>query len=61
MNLVRKESLALTLDGLNEAFFTDSDISNEEGLEAATFIASRHGLPGSYANMFAPFKKDFDD
>jgi hypothetical protein len=61
MSLVKKESLALTLDGLNEVFFSGRKPSSEKGIEAARFIASRHGLYGSYANMFAPTKKDLDE
>jgi hypothetical protein len=61
MKLVSTKSLAETLDRVNEAFFTGQKLISEDKLEVARFIASRHGLYGSYANMFAPTQKDFDE
>lgn len=61
MSFVKKESLAFTLDAVNDAFFEERVISGEDKLEVARFIASRHGLYGSYANMFAPTQKELDE
>lgn len=61
MKLVNTKSLAQTLDALNEAFFTGKKLTTEERKDAALWIVSRHGLYGSYANMFAPTQKDLDE
>jgi hypothetical protein len=61
MKLVNTKSLAQTLDAIDEAFFTGQKLASEDKLEVARFIASRHGLYGSYANMFAPTQKDLDE
>jgi len=58
MGLVNKTSLAGTIDALNEAFFLGRALSRAQRQEAAEWIASRQGLPGSYAGMFAPTQKD---
>lgn len=54
MKLVNPASLSLTLDLLNEAFFTKGFLWKEERYEAASWITGRQGLPGAYANTFAP-------
>jgi hypothetical protein len=59
MRLVREGSLALSLDAVNEALFLGRPIPRPARVEAATWIAGRQGLPGSYANMFAPTEQDF--
>ncbi len=59
MKLINQNSLASTLDSVNEAFFYNRPLSKSERVQAAKWIASRQGLPGSYANMFAPTKRDF--
>jgi hypothetical protein len=59
MGLVNPESLNATLDALDEAFFTGWRQSKADRVEAATWIADRQGLPGSYAGMFAPTAEDF--
>jgi hypothetical protein len=59
MRLVDEDSLALTLDAVNEALFFGRPIPRPTRAEAATWIAGRQGLPGSYANMFAPTEQDF--
>lgn len=59
MPLVDPSSLALTLDAVTEALFFSRAIPRSERVEAATWIAGRQGLPGSYAGMFAPTKVDF--
>ena len=58
MTLLYTRSLAATLDAINEALFYQRRITNEEKKEAARWIASRQGLPGSYADMFAPTEED---
>ena len=52
MELVKEDSLGLTLDAINEALFFGRDISDAQKLESANWIAGRQGLPGSYADMF---------
>jgi len=61
MNLVDRTSLAATLDRVNEAFFGGCSLSKVQRQQAARWIASRQGLPGSYAEMFAPTERDFRD
>ena len=61
MKLINPNSLALTLDALNDALFLNQPLPKSDKTEVAEWIASRQGLPGSYANMFAPTKKDFQD
>ena len=59
MKLIDNNSLASTLDSVNEAFFYKRPLKKSERAQAAGWIASRQGLPGSYAGMFAPTGKDF--
>ena len=59
MKLINQNSLASTLDAINEAFFYNQPLSKSEKAQAANWISSRQGLPGSYADMFAPTAKDF--
>jgi hypothetical protein len=61
MQLVDEGSLALTLEAVNEALFLGRRISRSARVRAATWIAKRQGLPGSYADMFAPTQQDFAD
>lgn len=56
--LVDPESLARTLDTLNALFFEGRLMSYAPRLEAALWIAERHGQPRAYANMFAPMAED---
>jgi len=58
MKIVNKISLAETIDNITDAFFFGNKIPKEERDSAALFIASRQGLPGSYAELFAPTEKD---
>ncbi len=51
-------SLAKTVDSVNEAFFFDQPVTAAEREEVALWIARRQGLPGAYANMFAPTDAD---
>jgi len=59
MDIVNHNSLAATVDTVNEAFFFERRLSAEQSHQAADWIASRQGLAGSYAGMFAPTKRDF--
>jgi hypothetical protein len=59
MKLIHKDSLALTLDAVNDAFLLGQSISKPDSSSIAEWIVSRHGLPQAYANMFAPTEKDF--
>ncbi len=58
MSLVRPDSLAATLDAVNQAFFFGRRLSEANRREAAAWIASRQGLPGAYHGMFAPTERD---
>lgn len=59
MGLVYPESLGQTLDALNSALFFGDKLSAGDKREAVLWLASRQGLPGSYAGMFAPTALDF--
>jgi hypothetical protein len=58
MNFLDQNSLYSTLDSLSESLFFKKPIPETEGLAAARWIASREGLPGAYAGMFAPTERD---
>lgn len=60
MGIVHHKSLAETLDTLNAAFFYRRHLSKAVRLQAAKWIASRQGKPGSYADMFAPTELDYE-
>ena len=59
MKLINQRSLAGTLDAVNDAMFFNKTLSVQDRKEAAAWLAERQGLPGSYAGMFAPTRKDF--
>jgi len=61
VKLVNHSSLASTIDAINDVFFRKQSLSKSSAATVAKWIASRQGLPGSYANMFAPTKKDFQN
>ncbi len=61
MKLINHNKLTSTIDAVNEAFFLKRSMSKSDRNQVAKWIASRQGLPGAYANMFAPTKKDFRD
>jgi hypothetical protein len=61
MKLINQRSLAGTLDAVNDAFFFNKALSVQDRKDAAAWLADRQGLPGSYAGMFAPTRKDFAD
>jgi len=54
MNIVNPDSLASTLDALNEAFFLGTKLAKADREPAAKWIANRQGLRFSYAGMPAP-------
>ena len=56
--MINTQSLGVTLDNLNEAFFEGWTLTRPVREQAAKWIASRQGLPGSYAGMFAPTEQD---
>jgi len=59
MEMLYPDSLAMTLDVLNEAYFFQRPISETDKEQAAQWIAGRQGRPGAYANMFAPTDDDY--
>ena len=61
MSIINENSLALTLDSLNETFFFYKPLTSEEKTETAKWLAGRQGQHGSYARMFAPTKYDIDN
>ena len=58
MQIVNTQSLAATVDAVNEAFFLGRLPSKPQRRQAAKWIAGRQGKPGSYADMFAPTRRD---
>ena len=54
VNIVNPDSLAATLDTLNEAFFLGTKLAKVNKEPAAKWIAGRQGLRFSYASMPAP-------
>lgn len=61
MKIVNSNSLASTLDAVNEAFFCGRSLSKSQREETAKWIAGRQGRPGSYADMFAPTENDLKE
>lgn len=58
MKLLYHNSLAATLDAVNEVFFMGSSLSKVERDILVVWIAGRRGLKGSYCGMFAPTALD---
>ena len=58
MVIIHTESLAETLDAVNEAFFYERILAESRRTEVAKWIAEMRGKPGSYAGMFAPTTVD---
>jgi len=54
MVTMNTESLAETLDAVNDAFFYERILAESKRKEVAKWIAEMRGKPGSYAGMFAP-------
>jgi hypothetical protein len=59
MKMLHPNSLASTLDAINEVFFMGYSLSRPERLEIARWIAGRQGLEGAYRGMYAPTPQDF--
>lgn len=59
MKLLNVNSLASTLDALNEVFFLGKSLSNADRRKVADWIAGRQGLKGAYRGMFAPTPLDY--
>jgi len=60
MNIVNPESMARTLDVLNEVFFSGTKLAKSDREPAAKWIANRQGLRFSYAGMPAPLDNECD-
>ncbi len=59
--MFKPKTLAEPLDSVNEAHFYGRTLPKAQREQTAKWIASRQGLPGSYANMFAPTEKDLEE
>jgi hypothetical protein len=59
MKIVNPNSLAATIDAINDAYFYGKTLPKLEKEKAAKWIAGRQGLPYSYRGLFAPTKRDF--
>jgi hypothetical protein len=58
VSLVDPGSLAATVDAVNDAHFHGRALSTQQKRDAAAWIASRQGLPGSYGGGFAMTARD---
>jgi len=58
MVIIHTESLAETLDAVNDAFFYERILAESRRTEVAKWIAEMRGKPDSYAGMFAPTTVD---
>ncbi len=56
--LIHPKSLSETVDAVHEAIASGAKINASERKQVASWIASRQGLPGAYANTFAGFAKE---
>ncbi|MGD8979740.1 MAG: hypothetical protein PVH23_06690 [candidate division WOR-3 bacterium] len=59
MKLLHVNSLAHTLDAINEAFFMERTLARAEKKNLARWLAGRQGLAGAYRGMFAPTQMDY--
>ena len=59
MKLLDARSLADTIDAVSDALFFGRRIPRNEAHRVVVWLASRQGLPGSYAGMFAPMPRDY--
>ncbi len=57
--LIDENSLATTIDNVNEALFRERPIDNEEKKAVSAWIADRFGKPRSYRGLFAPTDDDY--
>jgi len=53
-------SLAATIDAVNEAFFYGRALSKTQRVQAAKWIASQQDKPGAYPNLFAPVENELE-
>jgi hypothetical protein len=60
MKILHPNSLAKTLDAVNEIFFSGGVLTRSERTEIATWIAGRQGVKGAYRGMFAPTEQDYE-
>lgn len=60
MKILHPNSLAVTLDALNEVFFMGHSISKAERTTVARWLAGRQGVKGAYRGMIAPTPLDFE-
>lgn len=58
IDIINHDSLYLTLDNLNEAFFMEKTLSQPDKERVARWLAGKQGKPGSYHGMFAPTEYD---
>ena len=58
MKLLNDNSLYLTLDLVSASLFFNQPIPNSQRVAVANWIVGRQGLPGAYADTFAPTDKD---
>ncbi len=58
--ILDETSLATTIDNLNDAWFYDKQLADDERRQVALWLAGRQGLKGSYQGMFAPTPRDFE-
>ena len=61
MNIIDPDSMALSLDALNDSFLSGKKLTKSEKEAAAKWIARRQGLRFSYAGMPAPTDADYND
>ena len=59
MKLIYPNSLAATLDALNEVFFNGRSLVRSEKTSVIRWLASRQGIEGAYRGMIAPTRLDF--
>jgi hypothetical protein len=58
--MITTQSLSLTVDAVNSAFFDGRALPKAERTRVARWIAGRQGLPGAYAGTFAGFPSERD-
>jgi hypothetical protein len=58
-SLVVPDSLAETLDAVNEALFFSLPLDGQQKAGVSAWLAGRQGQPGSYAGLCAPTGRDF--
>lgn len=60
MKIINPNSLALTIDNLNDIFFFGKSLTKSQKEPIAKWLALRQGKAGSYASMFAPTSYDLN-